>query len=125
MSTTKIKTLPRIIIINDYVQASFARAAVLVRQGFIFSPDATPEIYTNGFANLTMVLGSPDDASIAAAEVARAEALEMESVKYERDVQTAAKAMLEQAEREAKAKAVAAEIAATKARIAALEASIA
>ncbi len=105
---------------------AFAQAAVHIRNGYIFLPDAAPEIMAhNGTAVINLVLGTPEQYAVEAAEASTAEAVALQQVAYDRDVQEAAKQMVEAAEREATKKKLAAEIEVQRKAIRKLEAALA
>jgi glycine/serine hydroxymethyltransferase len=122
--TPAVQPKPYSINVVGHCSVAFAQAAVHIRQGYIFSPDHTPEIYVqNGQTNLLLVLGTPEQHAIAAAEATTAEALEFQRVAYQREVEAAARQLLEDQKREEKQRAFAAEITEQKKALRKLEAA--
>jgi hypothetical protein len=83
-----------------------------------------PEIYqATGQATLTLIRGNPDTHAVSLAEAAEAHAVALQQVEFERQVEAAAKQMVEAQQREAKQAAIAAEIAVQRASLQKLEAA--
>jgi hypothetical protein len=119
-----IQPRPDTIVISEMTHVAFAVAAHLMRCGYIISPHTMPEVFqTTGQATLTLVRGNPDAHAVALAEAAEAHAIALQQVAFEREVEAAAKQMVEAQQREAKQAAIAAEIAAQRASLQALEAA--
>lgn len=113
---------PDTIIISDYTHVCFAVAAQLIRCGYIVSANTMPEVYqSTGQSTLTLVRGNPDAHAVALAEAAENHAVALQQVAFEREVEAAAKQMVEAQQREAKQAAIAAEIAAQRAALQKLE----
>lgn len=109
MSNTTITKLPYVITVCEPAHTGFDKATLLIRNhGYRFSPDSVVQVFNDGVCSFVLTLGTPADAAIKAAEVAREEALVLEEMEFERRVQTAAKVLVEQAEKEKKAKELAA-----------------
>jgi hypothetical protein len=116
---------PLTIVITEVSHLAFAAAAVLVRTGWNFSPDHSPEVYAStGHSTITMVKGHPDSHAVSIAEAAEAYAMARQQIDFEKEVAAAAKHMMADAEKQAKQAEIAAVIAAQKAQIAKLTAEM-
>jgi hypothetical protein len=74
---------------------TLAKATVHIRNGYIFSPDLVPEVFgAAGMIGVTLVLGSPEQYAIEAAEQESAEAMAIQEGQRQRDIQEAAEQML-------------------------------
>jgi hypothetical protein len=81
-----------------------------------------PEIFhATGQATLTMIRGNVDAHAVSLAEAAEAHAVALQQVAFEREVEAAAKQMVEAQQREATQQRLVAEIAAQRASLQALE----
>jgi hypothetical protein len=87
---------------------AFQQACALIRDGYIFAPDMPVELTPQGHAIFTLILGTPDAHAFTKAQEATDHALAMEAMQYRKDVEQAAKALLEQQKRDELAKQVAA-----------------
>jgi hypothetical protein len=113
---------PDTIVISEMTHVAFAVAAQLIRVGYIHSPFTMPEVFqSTGQATLTMIRGNVDAHAVSLAEAAEAHAVALQQVAFEREVEAAAKQMVEAQQREAKQAAIAAEIAAQRASLQKLE----
>jgi hypothetical protein len=92
-----------------------------VRNGYVINPDAPYEFFANGNVVFNLILGNPDELSIARAKESTEHSAAMEEAQYQRDVAAAAKTMLEQERREALEKEVAEAVAASEKAIAKLK----
>lgn len=92
-----------------------------VRNGYVINPDAPYEFFANGNVVFNLILGNPDELSIARAKESTEHSAALEEAQYRRDVAAAAKTMLEQERREALEKEVAAAVAASEKAIAKLK----
>lgn len=92
-----------------------------VRNGYVINPDAPYEFFANGNVVFNLILGNPDELSIARAKEAVQHAVAMEEAQYRRDVEAAAKSMTEQRYLEEIAAQVAEEVAKHKYEIRQLE----
>lgn len=102
---------------------TLAKAAVHIRNGYIFSPDYAPEVFgPAGMISVTLVLGSPEQYAIEAAEQESAEAMAIQEAQRQRDIETAADQMLKDRERAAVRAAAAVKVAAAEAALAAAKA---
>ncbi len=99
---------------------AFAQAAVHVRDGYIFHPDRSVELFSNGNASFFLVLGTPGQAAIDMAKASTEHAVQVRQAEYEADVKRAAQAMIEQEKKDALAKQVAEAVAASEKAIAKL-----
>lgn len=100
---------------------AFQQACQLIREGYIFAPDAPVELTATGHAIFTLVLGTPDHDAVNKANEAKEHAVAMEAAQRQRDVEARAKTMLEDYKREQLAVQVAAMKAQQAKDIAALE----
>jgi hypothetical protein len=104
---------------------AFQLASALIRQGYCILKDRPVEIYTNGVAVFTLVLGEPTETGYADAEEAMRKALDKEAAEFEARVAREVQARVEQikkAEHEAK---IAEQVAAHQKKIRELEAAAA
>lgn len=92
-----------------------------VRNGYVINPDAPYEFFANGNVVFNLILGNPDELSIARAKESTEHSAELEAAQYRREVAAAAKSMIEQERRAALEKDVAAAVAATEKAIAKLK----
>jgi hypothetical protein len=84
---------------------AFQLASALIRQGYTVLRDRPVEVYSNGYAVLTCVLGEPDETGYADADEAMRKALEIEAAEFEKRVEREVQSRVEQikrAEHEAK-----------------------
>ena len=112
---------PTNITIVDQSGLAFARAAVLIREGYIFSLRDSVETFHSGDVVINLVLGELDADAIKAAAIAVAKALELQNARSE---QAAAVALVQTAAHQAQVAAkeiLAKEVADTKAKLKALE----
>jgi hypothetical protein len=79
---------------------AFQMAAALVRIGYTFVPDRPVDVYQNGTAAFTVVLGQPTETGYEDAQVAMRAALEVEQAEFERRVQAEVKLRVEQLQRQ-------------------------
>lgn len=113
MTTTSAVQKPYTVHIHDYSAIALAQAAVHIRNGYVFDPSADPEFFpANGQIRISLVLGTPEQDAISAAAATTAQALEQQEAERERDIQAAARQMLEDADRAAKKAELDAQIAA-------------
>jgi len=104
---------------------TLAQAAVLIRQGYTFA-DLPIDIFgPAGTIGFTLVQGTPDQHAIDAASVLLAENAAREERQYEKEVEAAAKRLIEERERAAKQAAIQAQIEAQQKQIRQLQASLA
>ncbi|MYM65413.1 hypothetical protein GTP45_01020 [Pseudoduganella sp. FT55W] len=103
---TTPNTKPYAINLHDYPGTVLAEAAVHMRNGYICSPDISPQFFsTNGQIAVTLVLGSPDQETIDRANKTTGHALELQEIDRQREVEAAARKMMADMQRaEAKAK---------------------
>lgn len=99
---------------------AFAEAVVHARNGFTFS-DGPIEIAGNGMAFFTMIQGSPNEHAIQSAKESSELSIEQEEAKYRKDVENAAKRIIEQQRRDELEKQVAEAVASHEKQIAALK----
>lgn len=78
---------------------AFNQAVVHARNGYCFS-DAPINIQPNGWAFFTMIQGSPNEYAIQSAQESSNLSLQAEERQYQKDVETAAKRIIEQQRRE-------------------------
>ena len=117
---THVNGKPFEIKIAAVCHAAFEEAVVHARNGYTFSGGPI-EIASNGWAFFSMVQGSPNDYAIMKAKESVTFSLEQEERDYRKDVEAAAKRLVEQQKREEIAKLVAEEVAAHEEKIKALE----
>jgi hypothetical protein len=104
---------------------TLAEMVVHARLGYVLDTNAPVDQFSQaGALSLYMRLGTPDDDIVRVARATVEQATEQQRGQYARDVQVAARQMLDDDARAAKAVEVAAKIAATQAEIAALQASL-
>ena len=112
-----------VIVITELTPLAFAAAAVLVRSGWMVSPDAAPVIYAStNHSTITLVRGNPDAAATAVAEAAESYAIAKHQLDYQAEIDAAAKRMLAQNAKDAAEAARAVLVAAQAAALAKLEA---
>lgn len=92
-----------------------------VRNGYVINPDAPYEFFANGNVVFNLILGNPDELSIARAKESTEHSAELEAAQYRRDVEASAKSMIEQERRAALEKEVAEAVAASEKAIAKLK----
>ena len=92
-----------------------------VRNGYIINPDAPYEFFANGSVVFNLILGTPDELSIARAKETTEHSAELEAAQFRREVEAAAKSMIEQERRAALEKEVAEAVAASERAIAKLK----
>ena len=92
-----------------------------VRNGYVINPDAPYEFFANGNVVFNLILGNPDELSIARAKESTEQSVAMEAAQYRREVEAAAKSMIEQERRVALEKEVAEAVAASEQAIAKLK----
>jgi hypothetical protein len=92
-----------------------------VRNGYVINPDAPYEFFANGNVVFNLILGNPDELSIARAKESTEHAVAMDEATYRRDVEAAAKSFVEQERRAALEKQVAEAVAASEKAIAKLK----
>jgi hypothetical protein len=100
---------------------AFQLASALIRQGYTILKDRPVEIYTNGVAVFTCVLGEPTETGYADAEEAMRKGLEKEQAEFEERVAREVQARVEQIARDAHAAKVAQAVAEHQRAIKALE----
>jgi hypothetical protein len=115
MTTTKtpvapVPAVPFSINVGAPAHAAFAEAVQHARNGYCFS-DGPIELTPNGFAFFTMIRGNPNEFAIQAAKESVERSVLEEERQYRKDVEQAAKAIIEQQQRDALAKQVAAAVA--------------
>jgi glycine/serine hydroxymethyltransferase len=94
---------PQAVHIFKAIPHALAEAAVHIRAGMIFNTDMPVEVFgATGQISFHLVRGNPEQHYVDVAKVTSAEALDLERVTYERDVQAAAKQLIEDAARAAK-----------------------
>jgi membrane-bound ClpP family serine protease len=98
----------------------FQELCVHVRNGYVINRDAPVELFQNGNAMLSLILGNPDEIAISQAKESTAHSVAQEESRYLKDVEEAAKRYVEQEKREALEKQVADAIAASEKAIAKL-----
>jgi hypothetical protein len=98
----------------------FQELCVHVRNGYVVNKDAPLEIFNNGNAQVFLHLGEPNEYAISQAKESTEHAARQEIVKYQADVEQAAKRLIEQERREALEKQVAEAVAASEKAIAKL-----
>jgi hypothetical protein len=111
---------PFAIKIGAPAHAAFNEAVIHARNGFIFS-DGPIEMMANGWAFFEMHQGNPVEHIVQSAKESLEQSARQEAVQYKKDVEEAAKRQLEQQQREALTKQVAAIKAEQARQIAALE----
>lgn len=112
MNTT---TKPSIIEINELSSIAFARAAVLIQQGYQFSPMRVPETYGfTGQASITLVLAEPAADAVAGAADSLALALDLQTAHEERSAAAALAATEAEQTRKAAKQAIELELVAAK-----------
>ena len=105
---------------------TLAKAAVHIRNGYIFSPDYAPEVFgPAGMIGVTLVLGSPEQYAFEAAEQESAEAMAIQDGQRQRDIQEAAAQLVADNERAAVKAAAAVKVAAAEAALVAAKAAAA
>ena len=103
---------------------TLARAAVHIRSGYVFSPDVVPEVFgAAGMIGVTLVLGSPEQYAIEAAEQESAEAMAIQEGQRQRDIQEAAEQMLKDRARAAARAVIDKQVAEAEANLKALKAA--
>jgi len=106
--------------------STLAKAAVHIRSGYIFSPDYAPQVFgPAGMISATLVLGSPEQYAIDAAEQESAEAMALQESHRLRDIQEAAAQLVADNERAARKLEMDKQVAAAEAALAALKAAAA
>lgn len=78
--------------------AAFNEAVVHARNGYCFS-DGPIEIMPNGYAFFTMVIGQPNESAIQNAKASAELSVKEEAAKYKKDVEQAAKRLMEEQKR--------------------------
>jgi hypothetical protein len=112
MTAPAVAARPSIIRFTESTNLAFAIAAHHIRNGYRFSVDYAPEIFaSHGQSSIVLELGNPDQFAITAAEAAMTLAVDRQRAEYELAVESAARQMMADAERKAKRKAAAAEVA--------------
>lgn len=115
---------PHTIEINELSSIAFARAAVLIRDGYRFCPHNMPEVFGfTGQAAITLVLADPDAEAIAGAADSMAFAVDRLTIKTEQDAAAELAATEEHQRKEAAKVIAAAELAAAKLLVRRLEAA--
>ena len=103
---------PHTIVITERTMLAFATAAVHVRNGYIFSPDHAPEVYASqGQSSITLIIGNPNATAVEAATATTDHAVALQCAEFDRQVEQAAKLLVETAQRKAKQEVAAAEVA--------------
>jgi hypothetical protein len=103
---------------------TLAKAAVHIRNGYIFSPDVVPEVFgAAGMIGVTLVLGSPEQYAIEEAAQESAEAMAAQERQRQRDIQEAAAQLVADNERAAVKAAAAVKVATAEAALAAAKAA--
>jgi hypothetical protein len=100
---------------------AFQLASALIRQGYCVLRERPVEVYSNGYAVLTVILGEPDQTGYADAEEAIRKGLEKEAAEFEERVAREVQARVEQIARDAHAAKVAQAVAEHQRAIKALE----
>lgn len=97
---------------------ALSEAVVHIRQGMTFDVDMPIEVFgTTGQMSFYLKRGNPDAHYVDVAHESSTQAVEMERARYEREVEAAAKRLVEDAARAEKQAAIAAEIAAAEAAV--------
>jgi len=127
-STTPIRTIhqpkPETLKLIGPTVPTLAKAAVHIRNGYIFSPDVVPEVFgAAGMIGVTLVLGSPEQYAIEEAAQESAEAMAAQERQRQRDIQEAAAQLVADNERAAVKAAAAVKVAAAEAALAAAKAA--
>lgn len=127
-STTPIRTIhqpkPETLKLIGPTVPTLAKAAVHIRNGYIFSPDLVPEVFgAAGMIGVTLVLGSPEQYAIEAAEQESAEAMAVQERQRQRDIQEAAAQLVADNERAARKREMDKQVAAAEANLKALKAA--
>jgi hypothetical protein len=78
----------------------FQELCVHVRNGYVVSKDAPIELFQNGNASIFLLLGNPDEVAIAQAKESAELSVAKEEAQYRKDVQDAAKRLVEQDKRD-------------------------
>jgi len=101
---------------------ALSEAVVHIRQGMTFDVDMPIEVFgTTGQMSFYLKRGNPDAHYVDVAHESSTQAVEMERARYEREVEAAAKRLVEDAARSAKQAAIAAEIDAAETALRALK----
>jgi hypothetical protein len=100
---------------------AFQLASALIRQGYTILKDRQVEIYNNGVAVFTLVLGEPTETGYADADEAMRKALDKETAEFEERVAREVQTRVEQLARDAHAAKVAKAVAEHQQAIKALE----
>ena len=86
-ATVAPATQPSVIVITEPTAKAFAAAAVLVRSGYIVSPDIAPEVYAStGHTTITLCRGNSDSTAVAIAEAAEAYAVARHAIDFQAEV---------------------------------------
>lgn len=101
----------------------FAQAAVLVRKGYIFTPNMPPTFFPGGAVSVMLELGSPEEVAIASAKELVDDARAAEEKEFDARVQEAAKKIVADQAKAARDAELQAQIAEQKRALAALEAA--
>jgi uncharacterized protein YbaP (TraB family) len=121
----KTMTKPQTVEINERTGVAFARAAVLIAEGYQFSSHSSPEVHGFiGQASITLVLANPEPDAIKGAAESLALALERETAKTERDAAAALAASEAEQTRQAAKAALEAELNAAKNLVRRLDAAV-
>jgi D-alanyl-D-alanine carboxypeptidase len=108
MSNTVSK--PYAVTINEHSSTAFAQAAALIRLGYTFT-EAPPTVYeTNGQASISLVLGTPDEHAVKAAEATMNTYAQLAEAARQREIEAAAKQMIAAIQRDEAKAAVQAQI---------------
>ena len=103
---------------------TLAKAAVHIRNGYIFSPDVVPEVFgAAGMIGVTLVLGSPEQYAIEEAAQESAEAMAAQDRQRQRDIQEAAAQLVADNERAARKREMDKQVAVAEANLKALKAA--
>jgi hypothetical protein len=110
------------IVINEPIEAAFASAAALVRDGYVFCRYNRPQTFDFiGQATITLVLGDPDADAVASAVASQTLALKLQQVQTEREAREAEMRERDEQERLTKRAELAQEVADAKVRLKQLE----
>lgn len=113
---------PVIIELCDLTSVAFAKAAALIRQGYVFSKATPPVAFAmTGQSAITLELGEPDAEALAGAAAASALTLAQQKAREQREDLAAQKRTREYEERLEKQAQLATEIEAAKAHLKQLE----
>ncbi|MGJ7915458.1 hypothetical protein ACI48D_08275 [Massilia sp. LXY-6] len=125
MTPASITTLPPTIRLFGATLPTLAEMIVHARLGYVLDMMAPVDQFgAAGTISLYMKLGTPEDSIVKQAQATVEAAAAQQRLQYAHDVQEAARQMLEDDAKAKRAAEVAAEVAATRAKIKALEASL-